>query len=79
MRSASSWPSSVDCSTGWPRVDSRRVRRSPCVGSIFRLYALLKVHLAEEKLYLGIIEQGVSAEGAEALAAAMEHAGTSEF
>ena len=46
---------------------------------IFRLYALLKVHLAEEQLYLGIIEQGVSAEGAEALAAAMEHAGTTEF
>ena len=46
---------------------------------IFRLYALLKVHLAEEQLYLGIIEQGVSPEGAEALAAAMEHAGTSEF
>lgn len=46
---------------------------------IFRLYALLKVHLAEERLYLGIIEQGVSADGAEALAAAMEHAGTTEF
>lgn len=46
---------------------------------IFRLYALLKVHLAEEQLYLGIIEQGVSAEGAEVLAAAMEHAGTTEF
>lgn len=46
---------------------------------IFRLYALLKVHLAEEQLYLGIIEHGVSTEGAEALAAAMEHAGTTEF
>jgi len=46
---------------------------------IFRLYALLKVHLAEEQLYLGIIEQGVSAEGAEMLAAAMEHQGTTEF
>ena len=46
---------------------------------IFRLYALLKVHLAEEKLYLGIIEQGVSPESADALAAAMEHAGTTEF
>lgn len=46
---------------------------------IFRLYALLKVHLAEERLYLGIIEHGVSAESAEALAAAMEHSGTKEF
>jgi iron-sulfur cluster repair protein YtfE (RIC family) len=46
---------------------------------IFRLYALLKVHLAEEQLYLGIIEQGTSPESADALAAAMEHAGTTEF
>ena len=46
---------------------------------IFRLYAILKVHLAEEQLYLGIIEHGVSADGADALAAAMEHAGTTEF
>jgi hemerythrin-like domain-containing protein len=46
---------------------------------IFRLYAFLKVHLAEEQLYLGIIEQGVSAEGAAALAVAMEHQGTAEF
>lgn len=46
---------------------------------IFRLYALLKVHLAEEQLYLGIIEKGISPDGAEALAAAMEHAGTTEF
>ena len=42
---------------------------------IFRLYAMLKVHLAEEQLYLGIIEHGVSAESAEKLAAAMEHGG----
>jgi hemerythrin HHE cation binding domain-containing protein len=46
---------------------------------IFRLYALLKVHLAEEQLYLGIIEKGVSPDSADALAAAMEHAGTTEF
>ena len=45
---------------------------------VFRLYALLKVHLAEEQLYVGIIDHGVSAEAADALAAAMEHAGMSE-
>jgi len=45
---------------------------------IFSLYALLKVHLAEEQLYLGIIERGVSAEAADALAAAMEHGGISK-
>ncbi len=46
---------------------------------IFRLYALLKVHLAEEQLYIGIVEHGVSAEAADALAKAMEHVGTAEF
>lgn len=46
---------------------------------IFRLYALLKVHLAEEQLYLGIVEHGVSAESAEKLAAAMQHAGITAF
>jgi hypothetical protein len=40
---------------------------------VFRLYALLKIHLAEEQLYLGIIDHGVSAQAADALAAAMEH------
>ena len=45
---------------------------------VFRLYALMKVHLAEEQLYVGIIDHGVSAEAAEALAAAMEHAGSTD-
>ncbi|MFI5261628.1 MAG: hemerythrin domain-containing protein [Candidatus Limnocylindrales bacterium] len=42
---------------------------------IFRLYALLKIHLAEEELYIDILEHGVSAEAGAALAAAMEHSG----
>jgi hemerythrin-like domain-containing protein len=45
---------------------------------VFRLYALLKVHLAEEQLYVRIIEHGVSADAADALAAAMAHEGISE-
>jgi hemerythrin-like domain-containing protein len=45
---------------------------------VFRLYALMKIHLAEEQLYVGIIDHGVSAEAAEALAGAMEHAGITE-
>ena len=45
---------------------------------VFRLYALMKIHLAEEQLYLGTLEHGVSAEVAEALAAAMEHAGSTD-
>jgi hypothetical protein len=46
---------------------------------IFRLYAMLKVHLAEEQLYLGILEHGVSAESAEKLAASMDHSGITAF
>jgi hypothetical protein len=46
---------------------------------IFRLYAMLKVHLAEEQLYLGIIEHGVSAESADKLAVAMDHGGMVAF
>jgi len=41
--------------------------------SVFGLYALLKVHLAEEALYLHIVEQGVTEEVSGVLAAAMEH------
>ncbi len=46
---------------------------------VFRLYAMLKTHLAEEQLYLGIIEHGESDEDAVRLAAAMEHAGITAF
>jgi len=45
---------------------------------VFRLYAMLKVHLAEEQLYLHLIEQGVSPHAADELAAAMQHAGIPE-
>ncbi len=46
---------------------------------IFRLYSMLKVHLAEEQLYLAIIEHDVSPDGAERLAAAMDHSGLTAF
>lgn len=46
---------------------------------VFRLYAMLKVHLAEEQLYLDIVEHDASPEAGAALASAMEHAGTQEF
>lgn len=45
---------------------------------VFRLYAMLKVHLAEEQLYLGIVEHGVSDDAADALAAALKHPGIPE-
>jgi hypothetical protein len=40
---------------------------------LFQLYALLKVHLAEEEAYLRIIERGVSDDMADAVTAALEH------
>lgn len=46
---------------------------------IFRLYAMLKVHLAEEQLYLAIIEHDASPEGAAKLAAALDHSGITVF
>ncbi len=46
---------------------------------VFRLYAMLKTHLAEEELYLAIIEHGESEEDDARLAAAMEHAGIAAF
>jgi ubiquinone/menaquinone biosynthesis C-methylase UbiE len=43
---------------------------------VFRLYAELKVHLAEEQQCLPIVGHSVTPDRAEALAVAMEHAGT---
>lgn len=42
---------------------------------MFQLYALLKIHLAEEEIYLRIIDHGVPTDVAEMLAAAMDHPG----
>ena len=41
---------------------------------LFRLYAILKVHLIEEEQYLGVLEHNLSPEERSVLAAAMEHA-----
>jgi hypothetical protein len=40
---------------------------------IFSLYALLKVHLAEEEAYLRIIDRGGGSDLGEVIAAALEH------
>ena len=45
---------------------------------VFRLYALLKVHLAEEQVYLDILDRRELPEMADALAAAMAHPGSPE-
>ncbi len=47
--------------------------------SIFRLYALLKVHLAEEELYVSILDHDVEEERSDRLAAALRHAGAAEL
>jgi hypothetical protein len=40
---------------------------------LFQLYALLKVHLAEEEAYLRLIDHGVTDDMSEAVAAALAH------
>jgi hypothetical protein len=40
---------------------------------IYRIYALLKIHLVEEEIYIHLIDKGIAPEAAEMLAAAMDH------
>jgi iron-sulfur cluster repair protein YtfE (RIC family) len=42
---------------------------------LFQLYALLKIHLAEEEVYLRIVDHGVAADVSDLLAAALDHPG----
>ena len=42
---------------------------------LFQLYALLKIHLAEEEVYLRIVDHGVATDVADLLAAALDHPG----
>ena len=42
---------------------------------LYRLYALLEIHLVEEEVYVPIINHGVSEEAAEVMAAALNHSG----
>jgi hypothetical protein len=41
---------------------------------LYRLYAVLKVHLAEEELYLGVLDHALSAEEKAVLARGVDHA-----
>lgn len=43
---------------------------------LYRLFTLMKVHLAEEELYLRVIDRDLSAEEKEALARGIDHATT---
>jgi hypothetical protein len=40
---------------------------------LYRTYALLKIHLVEEEIYIHLIDKGIAPEAAEVLAAAMDH------
>ena len=42
----------------------------------FQLYAMLKIHLAEEEALLHLMDKGVTEDVADLLAAAMDHGGT---
>lgn len=42
--------------------------------ALYRLYSLLKVHIAEEDLYLGVLDQRLSAEQKDELARGLDHA-----
>jgi hypothetical protein len=42
---------------------------------LYRLYAMLKVHLAEEELYLGVLDRNLSPAEKDALARGIDHAG----
>ena len=78
-RSARWWPSLGDM---LKKFDDGCHHTGDCVTLrriVFRLYAMLKAHLAEEELYLAIIEHGESDDDAAKLAAAMEHAGITAF
>lgn len=41
---------------------------------LYRMYALLKIHLAEEDAYIGVLDRNLSPEEEQELARAMEHA-----
>ncbi len=41
---------------------------------LYRLYAMLKVHLAEEELYLGVLDRNLSPEEKDRLAHGIDHA-----
>jgi hypothetical protein len=42
---------------------------------LYRLYAMLKVHLAEEELYLGVLDRNLTAQEKDLLAQGIDHAG----
>lgn len=55
----------------WSAVEGLALRRA-----LYRLHAILKVHLAEEELYLGVLERNLNDAEKDALARGIDHAMT---
>jgi len=53
----------------WSAVEGMALRRA-----LYRLHSILKVHLAEEDAYLGVLEHNLSPEEEDELARSMAHA-----
>lgn len=53
----------------WSAVEGMALRRA-----LYRLHAILKVHLAEEELYVGVLERNLGDEEKDALARGIDHA-----
>jgi hypothetical protein len=53
----------------WDSVEGLALRRA-----LYRLHSILKVHLAEEELYLAVLDQNLSDEEKDLLARGIEHA-----
>jgi hypothetical protein len=53
----------------WSSIEGMALRRA-----LYRLHSILKVHLAEEELYLGVLEQGLGEEEKAELARGIDHA-----
>ena len=55
----------------WSAVEGMALRRA-----LYRLHSILKVHLAEEELYLGVLDQNLDDEEKDRLARGIDHAMT---
>lgn len=53
----------------WSALEGMALRRA-----LYRLHAILRVHLAEEELYLGVLDQSLSDEERDRLARGIDHA-----
>jgi hypothetical protein len=60
-------PHATNCS--WSGPEGMALRRA-----LYRLHALLKIHLAEEELYLGVLDRNLSPEEKDRLARGLDHA-----